>query len=88
MRIILAFLLASATTAWAGPVEELAACQVQVGTLTMQTRQAEQGRDAYVLQLGKTLAELHEQLDQARQQLQALTQEVQRLKAPKPDEKK
>lgn len=86
LRLVLALLLGLVTVAWADPADDLRACQAQVGALTIQTRQTEQGRDAYILQLGKTIGEMHEQLDQARQQVQSLTQELQRVKVPKPPE--
>lgn len=62
-------------------------CQAQTASLTIQLRESQQARTAYVAKLAEILAETREQLDQARAQLQALSQEVARLKAAKPEEK-
>lgn len=80
-RFVLALLFGGATLAWADPAQDLAACQVQV-------QQAQNARTGYVAKLAEMLAETREQLDQARAQLQALSQEVARLKAAKPEDKK
>lgn len=87
MRLALAFLLGLVTLAWGDPADDLKSCQAQVVALTMQGQQAQQDRVGYVAQLGELIAEIRAQLVEKNAQLQAVKQELQRLKTPKPEEK-
>lgn len=87
IRIVFALLLGTVTVAWAGPANDLISCQAQTAVLTQQVQQAQQARIGYVVRLAEMLAETREQLDQTRAQLQAIMQEVARLKAVKPEAK-
>ena len=87
MRLALAFLLGLVTLAWGDPADDLKSCQAQVGALTMQGQQAQQDRVGYVAQLGELIAEMRAQLVEKNAQLQAVRQELQRLKTPKPEKK-
>lgn len=88
MRLVLVLLLALSAVAWADPADDLKACQAQVGSLTMQGQQARQDRVGYVAQLGELIAEMRAQLVEKNAELQTLRQELQRVRAPKPEEKK
>ncbi len=94
-RLVGVLVLAGISLAWADPVEELKACQTQqaafmqqaaeLGALRAKVHDAQTMRTAYIAKLAEMLAETRDQLDQARAQVRALGQELQRMKpAPVP----
>lgn len=85
-RALLVLLVLWPTLLWAGPAEDLSVCQQQTTVLTGQFRDAQQARTAYVAKLAEMLAELREQVDQAREQVRALAAELQRRQRPTPAE--